>query len=829
MLRKKPPPPTLPSAHAIEREYQVMAALGPTPVPVPRVVHLCEDPSVIGTPFYLMEHVKGKIFDDPALPGLSPAQRSAVYRSMATTLAALHSVVPREVGLQGYGAPAKYNSRQVVRWRRQYASSVSLGEDPMAEMVRLGELLAASVPSSDSDPGATRVCHGDYRMDNLVFDAGREDTVLAVLDWELSTLGDPLADLAYNCLPYHLPSAGLPSVVALPTPLPEGVPTEEQYVEMYCSARGINPPSPVDWPFYLSLSLFRLASILAGVGARAKQGNASSRVAGQMGADSVVRGMAQTALNIMSAAAAQVGRPGVPLVGTPFEPYANPTHSTASVDRNQILEGTPVEEYANPTQTWRVMSESGAIAAAEADVKLPPTVAASTASLRSSSASAAVSSGSRGRSAPECPGLGPSARVQPILEKLHRFMEERVYPSEAVLAAHAASDARWTVHPVQEELKEAAKAQGLWNLWIPSDMAQTLRTLVSDAARSPEQAALLLGPGLSNLEYAHCAEVMGRSVWASEAFNCSAPDTGNMEVLARYGSPEQQRTWLLPLLRGDIRSCFAMTEPAVASSDATNIQCSMRQQGGGGYLVNGLKWWISGATDPRCKVAIVMGKTDASAPPHRQQSMMVVPLTAPGVKVERPLPLFGFDDAPHGHAVVSFTNVSVGEDALILGEGRGFEIAQGRLGPGRLHHCMRLIGMGERAMQLMGARAASRVAFGRPLGGHQSVRLDIANSRVELDAARMTVLEAARCLDEVGNKAARGKIAAAKALTPSTVLRILDRAIQIHGGAGVSDETPLAAMWAGARTLRLADGPDVVHLETIAKLELGPLMRKAKM
>jgi len=713
-----------------------------------------------------MQHVHGRIFDDPTLPSVTPSLRNAIYRAMATTLATLHSVIPKEIGLERYGAPSKYNSRQVARWQKQYLKSVGPGVAPMEEMMRLGNILSSRIPDSDTDCSVTRICHGDYRIDNLVFslEAGHEDTVLAVLDWELSTLGDPIADLAYCCLPYHLSPGGLPTMFALPHTLPEGVPTEDEFIDIYCTCRGVPPPSSKDWPFYVSLAIFRLASILAGVGARAKQGNASSKVAGKMGAHTVVKGLAQTALRIVE----QGG-------GSPFQGVS----STSS---------------------------------------LSPT------------------------------GLGPSPKVQPILDKLKQFMDDKIYPAESVLNAHAVSDARWTIHPLQETLKTEAKAQGLWNLWLPSDMAESLgRLLLTDKMSSPlgeekgKDAALLLGPGLSNVEYAHCAEVMGRCVWASEVFNCSAPDTGNMEVLARYGTDEQRRRWLVPLLRGEIRSCFAMTEPAVASSDATNITSTIQKvyteaqkihskgpndnAHNAYYVVEGRKWWISGATDPRCKVAIFMGKTDSSAPVHRQQSMILVDMGAPGVTVVRPLPVFGFDDAPHGHAEVDFQGVAVPAENLILGEGRGFEIAQGRLGPGRLHHCMRLIGMGERGLELMTSRALQRSAFGKTLAEHQAVRLDIARSRMELDAARLTVLEAALALDELGNKAARGKIAAAKAMTPSVILKILDRAIQTYGGAGVSNATPLAAMWAGARTLRLADGPDVVHLETIAKLELSKARR----
>ncbi|EFN52386.1 hypothetical protein CHLNCDRAFT_138837 [Chlorella variabilis] len=801
VLRKKPPGRVLPSAHAVEREFRVLAALQATPVPVPRVLCLCEDASVLGTPFYVMEHVRGRIFTEPSLPGMAPAQRTA---AMARTLAALHSVQPGQVGLQGYGKPSGYNRRQVWRWGQQYSQSVAQGQAPMPEMQQLHSWLEANVPPTDDQPAGTRVSHGDFRLDNLVFDSADPSRVLAVLDWELSTLGDPLADLAYNCLPYHLPAAS--------------------------------------WPFYLALSIFRLAAILAGVGARAAQGNASSRIAAQVGADSVVRSLACKGLQIAgvlhkqgSSSSSLTSSGGSHLMGTPAEPYANPTHPSALPDDSpNILAGNPLEEYANPSPQWRQAAGAAAAALEEADRVLPARVAPTSSRGSSSSSSSSSSRGVRQQpTAAGSPaataaaaagvattGLGPSPRVQPLLRRLQRFMRDHVYPAEAALNGHAMSDQRWIIHPVQERLKAEAKRQGLWNLWLPADMAAALEPLVRQAAASGDEQRLLLGPGLTNLEYAHCAEVMGRSVWAPECFNCSAPDTGNMEVLARYGSREQQRAWLLPLLRGDMRSCFAMTEPAVASSDATNITSSISRQGDS-YVLSGRKWWASGASDPRCKVAIFMGKTDPQAPTHQQQSMVLVPMDSPGVTIVRPLPVFGFDDAPHGHSEIVFDGVQVPAANMILGEGRGFEIAQGRLGPGRLHHCMRLVGMGERALELMVQRSEERTAFRQKLWRHQSVRLDIARSRIELDAARLVVLQAAHSLDRVGNKAARGQIAAAKALAPSTVVAIIDRAIQVHGAAGVSDVTPLAHMFAGARTLRLADGPDVVHLETIAKLELA--------
>jgi acyl-CoA dehydrogenase len=755
VLRKKPPGPTLPSAHAIEREYAVLAALGQTEVPVPHVFHLCQDSTIIGTPFYVMEHVRGRVFLDPSCPELSPSGRAHVYRATAATLAALHSVNPQHVGLQNFGPRDGYAARQVSRWRRQYVQSVPDGQAPMAEMVRLAETLASRVPTRDSDPSMTRISHGDFRLDNLVFHPERNDVVLAALDWELCTLGDPLADLAYCCLAWRLPAGLIPGLPALPRPLPDGVPSETEFVQMYCHARDVALPERTEWTFYVALALFRLAAILAGVGARAKQGNASSAGAAKVGADQVVRGLAGAGLQALE---------------------------IDSIDR-----------------------ADGGIGPSTATGRSPQT------SIQN--------------------GLNPSSRAQVLLSRLKAFMKAHVYPAETVLNEHATSDRRWSVHPVQEELKVRAKEQGLWNLWVSPNLASSMRAVVCAAVSDPRERSLLLGPGLSNLDYAHLAEEMGRSFWAPEAFNCSAPDTGNMEVLARYGNERQQREWLVPLLRGDIRSCFAMTEPAVASSDATNVQSSIERcpNGNEEYLVNGRKWWISGACDRRCKIAIFMGKTDTNAPVHKQQSMVLIPMNSKGVQIVRPLPVFGFDDAPHGHAEMVFDHVCVPSSGMILGEGRGFEIAQGRLGPGRLHHCMRAIGMGERALEIMVARSLDRIAFKKPLAGHQDVRMEVARSRMELDAARLVVLEAALALDLVGAKAARGKIAAAKALAPSTVLHVLDRSIQLHGGAGVGDTTPLAWMWASARTLRLADGPDVVHLETIAKLEVKKGMERAKL
>ncbi|NIM27770.1 MAG: acyl-CoA dehydrogenase [Gammaproteobacteria bacterium] len=392
-----------------------------------------------------------------------------------------------------------------------------------------------------------------------------------------------------------------------------------------------------------------------------------------------------------------------------------------------------------------------------------------------------------------------SDKQKSFQRRLEAFMDEHVYPNEALYYAQLESGAtRWQLPAIMEEMKARAREAGLWNLFLPDSE---------------------FGAGLSNLDYAPLAEIMGRSPIGPEVFNCSAPDTGNMEVLARFGTEEQKSRWLKPLLDGEMRSGFAMTEPDVASSDATNIQGSIRRDGDH-YVVNARKWWTSGAGDPRCKILIFMGKTDPQAPTHKQQSMILVPIDSPGVRVMRHLPVFGYDDAPHGHMEIDFEDVRVPLTNILLGEGRGFEIAQARLGPGRVHHCMRLIGVAERSLDAMCQRARSRTAFGKPLSEQGSVMEDIANSRMAIEQARMLVLKTAHDIDTVGARTARAHIAMIKVVVPNMALDVIDRAIQVHGAAGVCDDFGLAKAWARARSLRLADGPDAVHRRTIAREEL---------
>lgn len=395
-----------------------------------------------------------------------------------------------------------------------------------------------------------------------------------------------------------------------------------------------------------------------------------------------------------------------------------------------------------------------------------------------------------------------SPRTRELKERLLTFMEAHIYPNESVFHEQVAKGDRWQPAPIIEEIKDKARAEGLWNLWLPADIAYEG-----------------YGAGLTILEYAPLCEVMGRSHIAPEAFNCSAPDTGNMETLLRFGTEEQKRDWAIPLLEGEVRSAIAMTEPAVASSDPTNLQTTILRDGDN-YVVNGHKWWISGVGDPRCRLLLVMGKSNPDAERHKQHAIIIVPMDTPGVEVVRPLSVFGYDDAPHGHCEVRLTDVRVPASNMLLGDGRGFEIAQGRLGPGRIHHCMRTIGQAERALEAACRRARERVAFGKPIAEQGVVKQQIAQSRMEIDQARLLTLHAAWRMDTVGSKEARKDIGMIKVVAPQMACRVIDRAIQIHGGGGVSDDFHMAWSYSWARTLRLADGPDEVHTDQVARLEL---------
>nr|XP_021386915.1 acyl-CoA dehydrogenase family member 11 isoform X2 [Lonchura striata domestica] len=667
VLRKKPHGPLLPGAHKVHREYRVQKALFSAGFPVPEPLLYCSDVSIIGTEFYVMQHVQGRIFRDVSLPEVGPAERSALYLAMIETLALLHSFDLQSLGLQGYGRGPGYCKRQVSTWKKQYDAAA---HTDIPAMNKLAEWLANNLPPDDNEES---LIHGDFRIDNIIFHP-TEARVLAVLDWELSTTGHPLADLAYAIQFYFLPT------------------------------------SIKDFGQGTVLGFKGTIGIAQGVYARYLIGNAS----------------------------------------------AENSHEFAKLVEPLAERGLELSKRSSFSSTQH--SISGEL-------------------------------------------FHQSRKGQEILLKVKQFMKQHIYPAEKEIikyyTEHRHAEDKWKKPPLLERLKELAKAEGLWNLFLPD---------VS---------------GLSQLDYALIAEETGRCLIAPEVFNCHAPDTGNMEVLHMYGTEEQKKEWLEPLLEGKISSCFCMTEPDVASSDATNMQCTIERDGDS-YVINGKKWWSSGAGNPNCKVAIVMGKTkNSSASRYNQHSMIIVPMDTPGLKLIRPLSVFGYMDEIHGgHFEIHFNDVRVPVSNIILGEGRGFEIAQSRLGPGRIHHCMRSLGAAEAALEILCQRAAQRETFGKKLYQHEVVAHWIAECRLSIEQARLLTLHTARKIDMLGNRRARREVAMTKVVVPRAVLKVIDCAVQVCGGAGVSQDFPLAFMFASIRTLRLADGPDEVHLSTIARWEL---------
>uniref|UniRef100_A0A8C1W6F5 Acyl-CoA dehydrogenase family member 11 n=1 Tax=Cyprinus carpio TaxID=7962 RepID=A0A8C1W6F5_CYPCA len=668
VLRKKPPGELLPGAHKIDREYAVQKALYSVGFPVPHPVLYCTDTHVIGTEFYIMEHVQGRIFRDLRLPGVSVAERTALYVAAVETLAKLHSLDVSSLDLLGYGKGKGYCKRQVSTWTKQYKASA---HKEIPAMDKLSDWLSHNLPTNDNEMS---LVHGDFRIDNLIFHP-TEARVLAVLDWELSTTGQPLADLAYFLMPHYWPSHY--KVIST-----MGIPSPDDLISIYCHRRGI-PNSLPQQNFFIAMAIFKMAAI------------------------------------------AQV--------------------LSLKVNADHVK------------QLWMhffICSSTLAMPISDELFMLSP-------------------------------------KGQAVLQHVKEFMRKHVLPAQQVSTA------------IISQAK--ARAAGLWNLFL--------------SAKS----------GLSQLDYAHIAEETGRCFYAPEVFNCQAPDTGNMEVLHLFGTEEQKRLWLEPLLRGDIRSCFCMTEPDVASSDATNMKCTLHKDKDH-FIINGKKWWSSGVFFPQHFINIVnVCEHVQMFFRHGLHSMILVPLNTPGVKKIRPLTVFGQDDAIHGgHFEILFDNVRVPASNILLGEGRGFEIAQGRLGPGRLHHCMRAIGLAEWALELLCQRAAHRQAFGKRLYQHEVVAHWIAECRIAISQSRLLTLHAAHTLDTQGNKAARKQIAMIKVAAGRMASKVVDCAIQVYGGAGVSDDFPLAEMYAYARTLRIADGPDEVHLSSIALLELRDQRRRAQ-
>eukprot|EP01137_Pigoraptor_chileana_P013016 Opistho-2@66002 len=715
------------------------------------------------------DEVDGRVFCDPNLPALPPHQRRQAYQSIAQCIAHLHSLDARAAGLGGIGVPGDYFQRSIIDLATAHNMSLSV---PSAEAEAVVRWLAENAPMAES----RAVLHGDLRIDSFVFHP-TQPRVVGVSGWSCASLGHPLADLADFAVAFRMPHVGAPPFVAVSSP---GVPEEAEFLRAYCTAADSCYPIS-GWNFYLALAFFKLAVKLQVASARA--GRSSDAAA-------VVRHFVSLAGDSAFNRARDCARETT-ADASGVCPFAGRTTTTTvrvgRCPRDSLAHGVSpiaVSSFDTHPGDAKVTEHSAGVS-----------------HRRRSVASGAVPH-----------SLFPFSERSLVLQsKVRAFVEKIILPAEKIYFEEVnSSPNRWIIPSIMETLKTSAKAQGLWNLFLPA---------VS---------------GLSNLDYAPLAEIMGQSLIASEVFNCSAPDTGNMEVLHMYASDQQKQTWLEPLLRGDIRSCFAMTEPDVASSDATNMRCLARRDGSE-WVISGRKWWSTGAGDPRCRLCIVMCITEdasdptlQSRPRHGRHSMIIVPMDAPGVVKVRPLTVFGYDDAPHGHLELRFDNVRVPYANVILGPGRGFEIAQGRLGPGRIHHCMRAIGLGERCLSLMCQRVTERVAFGKPLARHGSIVQDIGKARVAIETARLLTLHAAHAMDAVGNKRARREIAMIKVYAPNAIIKLVDKAIQSFGAAGLCEDFPLAVAFAGLRSLRIADGPDEVHLASLGKDEIVAQIAKAK-
>eukprot|EP00178_Gracilaria_changii_P011500 TRINITY_DN326_c0_g1_i1.p1 TRINITY_DN326_c0_g1~~TRINITY_DN326_c0_g1_i1.p1 ORF type:complete len:793 (+),score=72.99 TRINITY_DN326_c0_g1_i1:6902-9280(+) len=719
VIRSQPKGRLLKGAHRIDREFRVLSALSASPVPVPQVYGFCDDLSLLGVPFYAMSYVEGRIFKDAGLSEIqSAAEKAEVFNESLRVLAIIRQIDISRYGLRNL-SPARtpWIDRQLATWYRQYKAS-SVANVDYSEM----ELLYRSLVSKrkQSNQSGMKQCtensliHGDFRLDNLVFHESKP-VCLAILDWELVSIGNPIADLASFLTPYHMPeeasSEPILRSVAFAIPRPAGIPEERDVLAQYLRNTGVEGKEIIpDLRIYLAFALFKFAAIIYGIQHRTVLGNAAS------------------------------------------------THATALVKQVHrfVQGGLDVLDVSTKFDLSRELlpsSKSGAL----------------------------------------------------LRNKVMSFVNQEIMPLEEHYLAHIRSSKRWEPWGPLESLKAKARDAGLWNFFLPKD----------------------LGGTLSALEYAPIAELTGRCVYAAEVFNCSAPDTGNMELLSRFGSERQKRKWLIPLLNGEIRSCFAMTEPEVASSDATNISTRIENMGNE-YRVNGRKWWASGAIDKRCKVILLLGRGPEAVlnnKKHKQHSIILIPLSTPGVKVLRSLTVFGHDDAPHGHAELAFEDVLVQKcESLLYMEGGGFEVAQSRLGGGRLHHCMRLIGCGERAMEMLIKRAKERRAFGKALLDNDAVQQQIGQCRCNLEAARSVTLRAASALDSGNVNETRRLIGVAKVVVPQMVSKVLDRAIQIHGGLGVCQDSILSIFFAHARTLRIADGPDEAHLLNLAKMEARSML-----